>query len=209
MEDKKSTTHLVVVGLWNKAIFSAEWVQKNILSGTDKIKVEVPIGLDSSLKFTTNDFSFVIAGSRLEMGSQTLIDSSFQSIIESSRKIFRLLPHTPVNALGINHVFQCKIEEFDFESFFSFKDTADLTSDLSDKMTNNTIQRKFEINEIETINLSISTSKEKACEFSFNFNYKLEKIEDLFGIIAENNDFIVDKRKHALSILESVYKLTM
>lgn len=209
MKEKLPVNHFVVVGAWNKAIFSPEWMIENIISEYQNPKIEIPVGLDSSFKFTTNDFSFVILGNRLEISSQTLSEESFIKIIEIARKVFRLLPHTPINAIGLNFVFTCNESELEENFHFSFHDEEALLSNINKELTAKAIKRIFKINDKSLLTLSI-TKTNQIFEFDFNFNYNVSKIEEaIINIFEDSNEIIKDKRSKAIEILNNVYNLTL
>lgn len=207
MTENTTLPRLVVVGAWNKSIFTIDWMKQNIyeLEVSDQIQVEVPIGnLDSSLRYKFDHSSFVIIGNRMEFSALPNANEqeANNEIIEKSNTIFRLLSHTPVNALGINYQFNFESKDFVFNDFFKSKDTECLESVLSGKVQNR-IQRVVQLSSTETLNIIIDDN-EKIIDF--NFNYMLKSMLDISSqIIKDNNEILSDKKNVALEIGRSVY----
>lgn len=208
MLEKFGSPNLVVVGLWNKAIFSIDWMKKNVyeISPEINIKVEVPIGnFDSSLKYNFEKFSMAIVGNRMEFIANENSPEAYEQIIDRSRVIFRLLSHTPVTDFGINHRFQYDNSEFNFDNLFKFDGDERLSSITGGTIIKN-MQKSIRINQSETINVFIN---DEIKEIGFNFNFNISSIVEIFSIIKENNSFISEKKDQALSILEEVYSLKL
>ena len=75
------TDTLVIIGAWNRAIFSQDWVMKNLLSDAKNVKIEYPINGIGSLRFSTEDISFFIFGERLifkALNSKEHTEQSYQ-----------------------------------------------------------------------------------------------------------------------------------
>ncbi|MDE5611711.1 MAG: hypothetical protein K2I90_06805, partial [Odoribacter sp.] len=68
MKKKPDCCPIVVVGAWNRAIFSPEWVQKYIFAPNEKFEIKIPQPhlIDASFQFVTPEFAFNIIGERLE-----------------------------------------------------------------------------------------------------------------------------------------------
>ena len=106
------TNTLVVLGAWNIAIFTPEWVKNNILLENQEARVLVPMNIGCSLRFETEYYSFFIEGERLSFTINKEEESSYIFAIQTLRNIIQKLPHTPVRALGTNFVFK-KDTKFD------------------------------------------------------------------------------------------------
>ena len=80
---------LVVVGSWNKYIFSEEWVIANILGEGVRYTIQYPLNALGSLKFSLENVTFYIFGDRLLFQLNNDLDLSYREIIRTARKIFQ------------------------------------------------------------------------------------------------------------------------
>ena len=87
----------VIVGRFNPAILSPQWIAENVFEASEEIQVEVATTLDSSsVVYRLLDISWAVAADHLR------VSGSPERIGELSAKVLELLPHTPVNAAGVN-----------------------------------------------------------------------------------------------------------
>lgn len=193
--------HIVVVGVWNTAILTEDWVRHYILNDVDKYTIEYPIAGSGSLKFSTEDFSFYIALGRLYFNITRDDVVAAKKTIEYARRLFRLLVHTPINAMGINFVFEengrCRV-------FDNLDDTRELASAISKSVNSTEIIRHFEVKEDETLNFKITQTNDYT-EYNFNFNYKVKTTLDIVDILGDEDDILIKKKKEAIDIINKVY----
>lgn len=194
--------HIVVVGAWNMAILTEDWVKDNILNDVDKYTIEYPVAGSGSLKYSTEDFSFYIVLGRLYFNVLKDTDIAAKRTIEYARRLFRLLVHTPINAMGINFVFE---EEGRCAVFDGLGDTEDLTSAIAKSVNNTEITRHFEINERETLNFKITQTDNKT-EYNFNFDYKVKTPLDIVNVFGDEDNILIKKKEEAIGIISKVYK---
>lgn len=194
--------HIVVVGAWNMAILTEDWVKNNILNDVDKYTIEYPVAGSGSLKYSTEDFSFYIVLGRLYFNVIRDTDTAAKRTIEYARRLFRLLVHTPINAMGINFVFE---DEGRCAVFDGLGDTADLTSAVAKSINKTEITRHFEINERENLNFKI-TQIDNITEYNFNFDYKVNTPLDIVNVFGDEDDILIKKKEEAIGIISKVYK---
>ena len=194
--------HIVVVGAWNMAILTEDWVKNNILNDVDKYTIEYPVAGSGSLKYSTEDFSFYIVLGRLYFNVIRDTDTAAKRTIEYARRLFRLLVHTPINAMGINFVFE---DEGRCAVFDGLGDAADLTSAVAKSINKTEITRHFEINERENLNFKI-TQTDEITEYNFNFDYKVNTPLDIVNVFGDEDDILIKKKEEAIGIISKVYK---
>lgn len=194
--------HIVVVGAWNMAILTEDWVKENILNDVDNYTIEYPVAGSGSLKYSTDDFSFYIVLGRLYFNVKRDADIAAKRTIEYARRLFRLLVHTPINAMGINFVFE---EEGRCEVFNGLVDTRDLTAAIAKSINNTEITRHFVINECESLNFKI-TQTDNNTEYNFNFDFKVKTPVDIVNIFGDEDNILIKKKEEAIDIINKVYK---
>lgn len=193
---------IVVVGAWNIAIFTQQWVRENILRTEDypQFSVEYPLNVLNSLRFSTDKFSFCIAEGRLVFTLLTNSEEAAKDAIATLRTICQKLPHTPVRALGINFAFEAD-KNIDINS--SLPHTQELITSIGNIKSTN-ITRSFSISDNETLNFKV-VSDEKTI-YDFNYDYQVKRITDITDIIADDDNIINSKKENSLILLESIYQ---
>ncbi len=193
---------VVVVGAWNIAIFTQQWVRENILRTEDypQFSVEYPLNVLNSLRFSTDKFSFCIAEGRLVFTLLTNSEEAAKDAIATLRTICQKLPHTPVRALGINFAFEAD-KNIDINS--SLPHTQELITNIGNIKSTN-ITRSFSISDNETLNFKV-VSDEKTI-YDFNYDYQVKRITDITDIIADDDNIINSKKEKSLILLESIYQ---
>lgn len=83
-------SNLVIVGSWNRDIFTEEWVKENILDGQD-FGIMFPMNSLNSLKFDVpTNYSFAINVNRLEFNLHDSSDGAsrdFQSMAMAQQQV--------------------------------------------------------------------------------------------------------------------------
>lgn len=195
---------IVIVGAWNIAIFTPEWIQKNVLREEDfpEFKIEYPLNVHQSLRYVTNDFAFCIAENKLLFSLLTDNKKAEKELISVINAICQKLPHTPVSALGINFWFET---DKDIEVLNGLSDTSRLVGALGNTQQSINVIRSFKKSDIETLNFKITKGELNKPIYDFNYDYKVSKIEEITDIINNEEDIIEIKKEEAQSILREVY----
>lgn len=198
---------IVIVGAWNIAIFTPDWIKKNVLREEDfpEFKIEYPLNVLQSLRYTTGNFAFCIAENKLLFSLLTDSTKAEKELISVINAICQKLPHTPVSALGINFWFETDKE---IEALNGLSDTKKLVEALGNTQQSINIVRSFMKNDIETLNFKIIKSETQKPIYDFNYDYKVSKIEEISEIINNEEDIIGTKKEEALSVLKAVYNET-
>lgn len=202
MEEKlQNINHIVVVGAWNQAILTEKWVKVNILNDVENYTIEYPISGSGSLRYVTDDFSFHILPGRLLVSLNKATEHASMKAVEYARRILRLLVHTPVEAMGINFVFErdgrCKV-------FDALSDTEALAASVGKPAKSVEITRHFPLGEKETLNFTVAQKGDKSV-FNFNFDFKAHSPLDVINAFGDEDDIIVRKRQAAMKIVGDVY----
>lgn len=186
---------LVVLGAWNKHIFSEKWIQENILEKEWQYSVLYPMNTIGSLKFSLKNIDFFIMGERLVFQIKNTEEATYQEIVKIARKIFQKLIHTPVSAVGINFL----LESTHVES--QLPDNEKLIQTIGKDITTSEITRSFALSSQETLNLKIEFQSECSM-LNFNFNYQIASIQDILNIFGDSDDMIVKKLTFAKTICD-------
>jgi hypothetical protein len=190
-----------MVGQWNKAIFSSDWVQKYLFHGYDPLSIEIPLYLDASLKFSTPEISFHVIEQKLFLTVKNQEDNTYAVIEKIASEISRCLPHTPVNSFGINHVFECDFDEVE-KPLFEFYDNVKL-AERGFIATVSQIKRSYKLQEC-TLNLTVAKEGEKVT-FDFNYHFNLTSLAE-FPIYYHEGD-LVKMKCQSYDLLNFLYDL--
>lgn len=193
------TDTLVIIGAWNRAIFSQDWVMKNLLSDAKNVKIEYPINGIGSLRFSTEDISFFIFGERLIFKALNSKEQTFRTIISIARQLLRLLSHTPISALGINFVYKTD----SLNIFNSFDDTKKLVDFIGREINSQELTRSFSLDEVLTLNLKMQ-SNDKQSIIDFNYNYTVNTPLDAINVFGDSDDIIIEKSQFSNNILSNL-----
>lgn len=193
------TDTLVIIGAWNRAIFSQDWVMKNLLSDAKNVKIEYPINGIGSLRFSTEDISFFIFGERLIFKALNSKEQTYRTIISIARQLLRLLSHTPISALGINFVY--KTDSLDI--FNSFDDTKKLVDFIGREINSQELTRSFSLDEVLTLNLKMQSNDNQSI-IDFNYNYSVNTPLEAINVFGDSDDIIIEKSQFSNNILSNL-----
>lgn len=201
IELHNDVSNLVIVGSWNRDIFTPEWVQENILEGQD-FQVFFPMNSINSLKYdVATKFSFAVNLNRLEFQLHDGSEGASRDMVATARKLFRCLAHTPVSSFGVNFVF--KSERQDLLSGISHTD--EIKKILNAEVDSTEVTRVLKLGQGKVLNFKV-VQKNNDTFFDFNFSYNVKNIQNLFDVFGDDDDIIINKRHDAENILNSVYK---
>ena len=192
---------LVVVGSWNKYIFSEEWVIANILGEGVRYTIQYPLNALGSLKFSLENVTFYIFGDRLLLQLNNDLELSYREIIRTARKIFQKLIHTPVTALGVNFIYQTSDN---LGMLNQLPKNEDLVKAIGHDISSSELSRTFKLSENETLNFKVEQKDENANIFNFNFDFGIKSLSEALNIIGDDDDLILRKRNFANDIINAI-----
>ena len=203
MKIRDSYNPLIIVGAWNKAIFSPEWISKYIFNGAE-LNVEVPINnTNASLKFHAKEIALNIVDQRLIFYAKSHNDDLFDLVGETALNLCRFLPHTPVFSYGINHVFEASTEEVKHKGILDIADNQKLNDEYSIIGI-----KTIRIIKLPDCKLNFTCSQnEDTIIFDFNFHYDIASLENFIQEFDAKK--INQKKMEAIQLLHNVYGLTI
>lgn len=196
--------NVIIIGAWNPAIFTPEWAKEHL---TDDKQREVVLAIPMPLtnlppRLTVDDINMYPSDSALVIDCAQYSDSALDTCSKKIQRVAELLPHTPVNAVGVNFRFWGELEDSAaLAELFTFCDAAKIDSSQY-KLTGAAIKRSFAITSNTVINLSLDSSSNNL-RVEFNFHTDVRRLSEvaektLAGQIRENRD-------KALGFLHAVY----
>ena len=116
---------IIVLGNFNPAIFSPDWLERNDLIGSEDADIARNPDQEGNMvianqvaRYGTNMFAIQVLENQLQLSSKGVLTPAFKDLAAS---IFQLLSHTPVTAVGLN--FECHYK-------LDTKDQAHLVGDV-------------------------------------------------------------------------------
>lgn len=193
---------LVIIGAWNSAIFTQEWVSKNLLPG-QSIQVEYPIsGFGASLRFRVSGVSMSIVGHRLAFHVSNPTDEQFRLIYQTAIRISQILPHTPLVSIGINHIFKCTVQEIEDKHIFDFSDQTTMNNNGYELVSwRNQRTLHFGHHDLNLIWRLDGTD----VSVEFNNDYRVSDFISFSQIFSDN--IIQERKVNAIDFIRRVYNI--
>ena len=193
-------SNLVIVGSWNKDIFTPDWVKENLLDGQD-FQVLFPMNSLNSLKFdVVSKYSFAINLNRLEFQLHDSSDGASREMIVTARKLLRCLVHTPITTFGVNFVYKSERQGL----LNGLSHTEDIKEHLTAEIESTEVTRVFRVGQGKVLNFKV-IQKGTDTYFDFNYSYNVKNAQNLLDVIGDDDDIIIKKRQLSEDILSSVY----
>lgn len=168
---------MVIVGVWNPAILSPEWVAKHIYDLAEGAEVpgtiELPMVRGAPARVKIRSVTYVTERSRLVLLPEDTSEDRLNEAETFARKTLDVLRHTPVSALGFNFEFRGAAEEQDVADTF-----ADATSELVANLADHPTVGERRVGLTATRDLGQVSINEfllaDSFRVRFNFNYPLK-----------------------------------
>lgn len=94
---------VVLVGAWNTAIFTPDWLTKLMGVSNMEVQIEFPIANPLlAVRYTFQNVRMVTHRDRLVLAPMTNDDAVLERVEFLTKAILRTLTHTPITSLGIN-----------------------------------------------------------------------------------------------------------
>ncbi len=160
---------LVLVGAWNTAILTPDWLTKH-LGITGPVQIEFPIGNPlMPLRYTFNGVHLVVVRDRIVL-APSADDADVLSRMESfSRSILTVLTHTPLTGIGINFEFVEAVPSDEVKKLFKSPDLARIAdADLVVEATE--LKRQLRLPHDGVLNLSLRQMNGQQVAVTLNFH---------------------------------------
>ena len=190
---KRLSTNLTIVGAWNTAILTPEWVVQRVdwLKTDEKIPIEVSIGTPQNIRFRVHGVIVQPTSNRLDLIAEGESSQTYDLIARMATSIVERLPHTPIRAVGHNLSF-----DLDDGERFSAVSGTDLDSvqeqyrGIGGGDAVNEIQVKHAVESSRyTLNVTYGLTRENLV-LDLNYHYPIVEGVDLAGILKEFPDNI-------------------
>jgi len=175
MRELVQACSIVVIGGWNTKILTPPWLG-NYIFNKDQLDMYFPMTPGHPIKITDNNtFSLDVSDSKIKLNPIEINDTSLEQLSFSMRQILSQLPHTPVDAIGINFGFEIEKDEYKSDIFDSIKDFSkkcvkdvDREIEVVAQIVNN-LNDQYQ-NRILTITISHNYDTKDRIDFNFHKN---------------------------------------
>lgn len=199
--------NIVVTGLWNTAIFSPQWVGERLkeLFGISHINLEfVTDARGTQVKFSTERFTLVPQAAGLIVAMKQIDNECLEWGERLVSNILQTLPHTPVNAFGVNFAFIEEELSSDLGSLFRLSDDIRL-ADHNYETVSLSIRRSLRL-EYGRLNAMLTMTDGQPLSVRLNFHHDVPNAETARTRLTNST---LSYKAYGLTFLENVYGLTM
>lgn len=100
---KIKTSNIVILGFWNKKIFTPDWVLKNIYEISDDTEVKIAFNLEEQkCLYEYDDVRFVPDDNRIQIVPLVISEENLDKVNTFLIRLLKLLPHSPIKGIGFN-----------------------------------------------------------------------------------------------------------
>lgn len=192
--------NIVLAGLWNRLIFSPEWVTQHIFNEAES-ETLISIMPHFPLVYQISQVALEVSGPRLIIRPRALNDECLERSETVARTILERLPETPLSGVGINFGFAEDTLSEPLAQLFGFGDDGEL-SGTGWTIGERKLIRQLTLDE-DVLNLTLTFAGDNV---SFGFNFHTATISNAVARQAVTNR-VVRLRDASLAVLGAVYHL--
>lgn len=200
MIPKQNNWNIVLAGLWNRAIFTPEWVGR-LLFNQSEVETLISIMPHMPIIYRNRQVSLEVSSSRLAFRPRTLNDECLIAAEIMAHKVLSTLQDTPLMGVGINFSFTESEPHRDLITLFEIADSVKLADDGWETEERRLARRIRKDGDILNLTLVLSGDKLDA-----EFNFHTETSENSVAQSAVENR-VIRLRDTALRLLEKTYDL--
>ena len=192
---------LVVVGKWNIAILSPEWLAREVFK-QESIAIMYPILGDIFPVFEANNMRVLARPDRVIFTPLKNDNATLQRIEEAAINALHILLHTPVSAFGENFHFIVDPPEDSVAGALNIRDSELLTAE--GRVGEVSVKRSIEL-DAHRLNITVARVQQRQ-KIELNYHYDVPSATaaatSLSGTFAQN-------LKHGLDLLRRLYNLEL
>ncbi len=207
--DKPSNV-LVIVGGWNRYIFTQDWVKRYLFPAEqEKFTIEMVIAQGFNAQFVSprilsKEVEILFQENRLNFIPVKNKNENLDRIQELALQLADYLPHTPVTAYGVNFLFTEDQIERDLLNLIRPGDLAKIEQ-FGASLTNEQYTRRLMLNG-QTLNIIIGFDG-KRVTFDLNFHFDIQNLVGFKAGISETS--ILELKQEAIQFITEIYNLEL
>ena len=199
MFPKQDSWNIVLAGLWNRAIFTPEWVNR-LLFNEPEVETLISIMPHMPIIYRNRDVAMEVAPAPA-FRPRSLEDKSLASAETMAHKVLSTLQDTPLMGVGVNFGFTDNEPTRDLLNLFDIADSAVLTAE-DWKTEERRLVRQL-IKGEDTLNLTLTLN---AGKLDVEFNFHTETTDNASAQHAVDGR-VIRLRDAAVRLLDKTYDL--
>jgi hypothetical protein len=204
MKEDLSQWSLVIIGRWNTAILSPQWLAEQVFKQPE-IEIRFPVLGGAPPIFRAGDIQIVVSNERVAFMPLKDSDDVLTRIEAAARHILQTLPHTPIQAFGENFHYSVEGCPEPLASLLNLADADQLSA--HGKMGAVSLVRTIDL---DTRQLNLKIVYDHSCRIELNYHYPAEsELGSADAIEKRMEGTYATNREHGLKLLEAVYDLTL
>ena len=210
MKLDKSSNTLVIVGGWNRHIFTQDWIKRYLFPGEqEKFTIDMMVAQDFNAQFVfprilSKEVEILFQENRLNFNPVENKNENFDRIQELALQLADYLPHTPVTAYGVNFLFTKNEVSEDLINLIRPKDLERIEQ-FAGSLASEQHTRHLMLNG-RNLNVTIRLEGKKVT-FDLNFHFN---ISDLVGFKAGISEIsILELKEEATQFITQIYSLEL
>ncbi|MCY3724259.1 MAG: hypothetical protein OXG97_18750 [Candidatus Poribacteria bacterium] len=207
--DKPSNT-LVIVGGWNRHIFTQDWIKRYLFPGEEeKFTIDMLVAQGFNTQFVSPQISskeveILFQENRLNFNPVENKNENFDRIQDLALQLAHYLPHTPVTAYGVNFLFTEETASGDLINLIRPRDLEKIEQ-FGRSLTNEQYTRGLVLNG-RILNITIKLEGEKVT-FDLNFHFNIRNLVEFKAGISEIS--ILALKQEAIQFITEIYGLEL
>ena len=207
--DKPSNT-LVIVGGWNRHIFTQDWIKRYLFPGEQEeftIDMMVAQGFNTqfvSPRILSKEVEILLRENRLNFNPIENKNENFDRIQQLALQLADYLPHTPVTAYGINFLFTENEVSEDLITLIRPRDLEKIEQ-FGGSLSREQYTRGLVLN-ARNLNITIRIEDEKVT-FDLNFHFNIRDLVGFKAGIAGTS--ILELKEEAIQFITQIYSLEL
>ena len=207
--DKPSNT-LVIVGGWNRHIFTQDWIKRYLFPGEqEEFTMDMMIAQGFNAQFIaprilSKEVEILFQENRLNFNPVENKNENFDRIQELALQLADYLPHTPVTAYGVNFLFTENEVSEDLINLMCPKDLKRIEQ-FGGSLTTEQYIRGLVLNG-RKFNITIKVEAEKVV-FDLNFHFNIRNLVGFKAGISETS--ILELKEEAIQFITQTYSLEL
>lgn len=191
---------LVVLGQWNTAILSPDWLAREFFHQKE-VRIMYPVLGGGRPIFEAADMRVVVSRNNIVFVPLKDDPEVLNRIESGARHVLTTLPHTPVNAFGENFHYVADARAPGLEKVLTFADADDL--DKNGTTSEVALRRSLEIDN-HRLNLTIASGEGLQIELNYHYD-----VSDATQARERMENTYRANRDHGLQLLDTIYNLIL
>jgi len=208
MKLSKPSNALVIVGGWNRHIFTQDWIKRYLFPKEEfTIDMLVSQGFNAqfiSPRISSKEVEILFQENRLNFNPVENKNENFDRIQDLALQLANYLPHTPVTAYGVNFLFTENQVSGDLINLIRPRDLEKIEQ-FGGSLTNEQYTRGLVLNG-RILNITIKLEGEKVT-FDLNFHFNIRNLVEFKAGISEIS--ILELKQEAIQFITEIYGLEL